>query len=325
MELIKVNPQIIDAETVDYVEVSSDQFLIANTKTINFGRLRNNCIIPVFAKDNESTISHAEFVEAIGETVNHLFQREKVLKPAIRVSHPIKGRIPEAMGKPANQLAESEKTLYYERMAFVIEIPSVYDEINGNKLSLSVGGVRAYNLENLYSRKTEERFKIFIGFKNWVCCNLCISTDGFSAEIKARTVHELIEQAFNLFSEHNAVQELQEMKELGDYALSESMFAQMIGRARMYHHLPPKIKSQIHPLELGDSQVNMVVKDYYKDDSFCRDSNGDIDLWKLYNLFTTANKSSYADTFLDRNVNVYSFSKKVLNSLKNRQEFWYIS
>ncbi|GEM_PF-6677704 len=30
------------------------------------------------------------------------------------------------------------------------------------------GGVRAYNLENLYSKGSLERFKIFIGFKNHV-------------------------------------------------------------------------------------------------------------------------------------------------------------
>jgi len=55
--------------------------------------------------------------------------------PAIRLSHPIKGRIPEARNKPANELLDHEKTLYYESMAFVLEIPEVTVEVNGNTLS----------------------------------------------------------------------------------------------------------------------------------------------------------------------------------------------
>ncbi|HYJ65236.1 MAG TPA: DUF3871 family protein, partial [Parafilimonas sp.] len=47
----------------------------------------------------------------------------------------------------------NERILYYERMAFIIEIPSVYDDVDGSRLSLCVGGVKAYNLDNLYNKK----------------------------------------------------------------------------------------------------------------------------------------------------------------------------
>lgn len=63
--------------------------------------------------------------------------------PQIRVSHIIKGRIPEATHKPANQLLDSDKTTYYEHMKFCIEIPTIYETIEGNKLTLTVGGVHA--------------------------------------------------------------------------------------------------------------------------------------------------------------------------------------
>ena len=36
-----------------------------------------------------------------------------------------------------------------------------------------------------------EKFKIFIGFKNMVCCNMCVSTDGFKSELKVMDVHGL--------------------------------------------------------------------------------------------------------------------------------------
>ena len=45
------------------------------------------------------------------------------MMPSIRVSHQIKGRVPSAIGKPVKELKENEKTIYYERMAFLIEIP----------------------------------------------------------------------------------------------------------------------------------------------------------------------------------------------------------
>lgn len=170
----------------------SDGFIQANTSSIGLNEITHQCIIPVFAKDNESTISHSQFIESVAEGVQQFYSNEEILLPAIRVSHAIKGRIPEAMGKPAHLLSDDEKTIYYERMAFMIEVPSIRDRVGNSDLSLVIGGVRAYNHENLYSKKSAERFKLFIGFKNLVCTNLCISTDGFRADVRARTLHLIL-------------------------------------------------------------------------------------------------------------------------------------
>jgi hypothetical protein len=113
--------------------------------------IKESHIIPVFIEDNEPVISHTDFIEAANNIVREIYMGEEVLQPAVRLSHPIKGRIPEARNKPAAQLEEHEKTLYYERMAFVIEVPSVFNDIDGNRLSLCIGGVKAYNLDNLYN------------------------------------------------------------------------------------------------------------------------------------------------------------------------------
>ena len=69
-----------------------------------------------------------------------------------------------------------------------------------DSLSLTVGAVRAYNQENLYSKKTIEKFKIFIGFKNQVCTNLCISTDGFLSELRVSSIEQLQQKMIELFS-----------------------------------------------------------------------------------------------------------------------------
>lgn len=49
------------------------------------------------------------------------------------------------MHKSAKDLLDHEKTKYYERMAFIIRIPSITTDIYGNTLSLMIDGVRAYN------------------------------------------------------------------------------------------------------------------------------------------------------------------------------------
>ncbi len=113
MELQKVNDSPIATVEPLVEEVSSDGFIVSNTKMISLEKLRKGSIIPVFAKDNESTISHPEFIEAVQSIVEQVFSDQRVLKPAVRVSHPIKGRVPEAMGKPANRLHDNEKTIYY--------------------------------------------------------------------------------------------------------------------------------------------------------------------------------------------------------------------
>ena len=151
--------ELLEAEEInqpfELEEVSSEHFITSNTEPILLNDLRNRCTIPVFSKDNESTISHTEFINTVAEIGNSFFAGERMLRPAIRVSHPIKGRTPEAMGKAVKDLIDEEKTIYYERMAFMIEFPNIAETINGNRLSLSIGGVRAYNHENLYSRKIE--------------------------------------------------------------------------------------------------------------------------------------------------------------------------
>ena len=92
----------------------------------------------------------------------------------------------------------------------------------------------------------------------------------------------------------------------------------------MYNHLPADVKKDIPPMLFGDTQMSAVVKDFYKDESFCRDADGDINLWKLYNLFTGANKSTYIDSFIDRSVNAFNFLEQVRYGLESKKECWYL-
>ncbi len=325
MELVNVQNSIVPDEA-KIVETSDNRFILANTQPISYSDLKHRCIIPSFSKDNESTISHSEFLDCVGQAADKFFASENILHPAIRISHPIKGRIPEAMGKPAELLREEEKTIYYERCAFVYEVPGITSMVCGNKLSLSIGGVRAYSHDNLYGKKTEEHFKVFIGFKNHVCINLCISTDGFLADLRVMSIQELFNRVFQLMTRFDAERQINHLKTLSEYALSEHQFAELVGKARLYQYLPQKTKKELDTVvPVSETQISTIAKDYYQNKSFCRTESGEIDMWRCYNLFTSAVKSSYVDTFLNRNVGSLLFINSLVHHLRNEKQSWFLS
>jgi len=328
MEYINNNNALELVQPIQVEEtVSTDKpFIEANTVETNLEEIKQSHIIPVFVKDNETLISHSEFIEATLSFTGDIFNGENILKPNVRVSHPIKGRIPEAKDKPANKLNEWEKTLYYERMAFIIELPSIQAVVDGNLLNLTIGGVKAYNTDNLYSRSvSDQHFKIFIGFQNKVCTNLCVWSDGFMSDVRVKTLDQLRISIKTLLESYNKNYHLNHLNRLSEFSITEHQFAQLIGRCRMYNHLPSFLKAEIPPILFGDNQMATVVKDFYRDDSFCRDLNGNINLWRLFNLFTGANKSSYIDSFLDRSVNAFSFVEQIRKGLENKTDCWYLN
>jgi hypothetical protein len=93
----------------------------------------------------------------------------------------------------------------------------------------------------------------------------------------------------------------------------------------MFHQLPYKEKLMVPQFPLSDTQVTQVVRNYYTDENFSRSGSGEMNLWKLMNLFTEANKSSYIDSFLDRSAQSTSFIKGLNNALSQRNNHWFLS
>ena len=135
-------------------------FIEANTKAVTLGHLQNDCITPVFSKDNEVTISHNQFIETMWECAQRMFRNCTVEEPEIRVSHIVKGRTPEAIHKAVKDLTDEDKTIYYERMMFCIEIPTVtelkqlgiehtHDEIEGAVVIRNYGEYRRFLFADL--------------------------------------------------------------------------------------------------------------------------------------------------------------------------------
>ena len=317
LKLVPVTPisNIRESILPSIPSANLNPFIEANTKSVSLSHLQKDCIIPVFSKDNEKTIAHFEFIDLVGNVASNIFTHHQISLPEIRISHQIKGRVPTAIHKSAKELLDHEKTIYYERMMFIIRVPSITKVINGNKLELMIGGVRAYNKENLYSKKSVEKFQVFIGFQNQLCCNLCINTDGYSSELRVSSVNELAGKVQELINNYSAEQHLRQMELLTEYSLTERQFAQLVGKARLYNYISRKEKLQIPQLLLNDGQISTIAKDYYQDERFCKNEDGNINLWNVYNLFTSANKSSYIDTFSDRNVNAFEFTNGLKNTL----------
>ena len=299
-------------------------FIEANTLEVDLNHLANDCITPVFAKDNELTINHAQFIETIQEAVQDFFKGETVDNADVRVSHIIKGRTPDALHKKANELLETDKTIYYERCAFSIDVPTIYQDVNGNRLNLSIVGVRAYNQMNLYSKKVPELFRLAIGFKNQVCCNMCIFSDGYKDDLRVSSTTDLYRAALELFNNFNIAKQLHLMQQLGKTSMTEHQFCQILGKMRLYQCLPTGVQKHLPRMLLTDTQINSVAKAYINDSNFGGES-GELNMWNFYNLLTGANKSSYIDSFLDRSLNASEIAMGINAALHGDETYkWFI-
>ena len=77
-ELVEINNAEVITELSSPTR-SDNRFMVANTQSIPYQLLKEKCTIPVFSKDNESTISHQEFIEVIGQAAHLAFPKSRSL------------------------------------------------------------------------------------------------------------------------------------------------------------------------------------------------------------------------------------------------------
>ena len=172
------------AEAIDSPDPDNHpNFIESNTNAITLEELSNN-LIPTWA-DNSLTISHTNFIKTVRNAAVQVFGN---LTPVeIRTSHPIQGRRPEAIHKKQNELTENDKTIYYQRMAFISHVVGLSREVNGQIVNLTIGGVRNYADDQLYRTATPQRFKVFVGWQVRVCSNMMLTCNGNSGVIQCLT------------------------------------------------------------------------------------------------------------------------------------------
>ena len=305
---------------------SSVSFLDANTNPVTLEELTTQCVVPTWA-NQELTIAHQDFISCVHDAASSFYAGEIVNAPDIRCSHIVRGRIPQALGKKASELLECEKTQFYQRLAFTFTIPTIYETINGQKLELCVGGVRNYSDLNLYrSTKGLEKFSCFIGWRVRICSNQVLTGEGVKFSMEVSNIGELYRNVLDLFNNFNPAKEIHLMQTLSNTSLSESQFAQIIGRCRCYQALPIGYQKSIPKLLITDSQINSVCRDFYHNEAFGMKDNA-ISLFDFHNLLTQSNKNSYVDTYLQRAVNATEISVGINNVLRGIDDKyqWFLS
>lgn len=300
-------------------------FLEANTDSISMEDLANKCVVPTWA-NQELTIAHQDFISCVHEAASDFYRGERLNKPDIRVSHIVRGRIPQALGKKASELLECEKTQFYQRLAFAFTIPTIIETVRGERLELCIGGVRNYSDLNLYrATKGIEKFSVFVGWRVRICSNQVLTGEGVKFNIEVTNTSELYRHVLEHFHSFNPAKEIHLLQSLSDTYLTETQFAQIVGRMRMYQALSPGRQKQIPRLLITDSQINSVCRDFYNSEHFGVKGNA-ISLFDFHNLLTESNKSSYIDTYLNRAVNATEVSvglNNVMQGLDNRYA-WFL-
>jgi hypothetical protein len=319
-----------DAEDAEIIEDkplkrSHVNFLEANTNVVEMDELRNKCVVPTWA-NQELTISHQDFINTVIDAAQTFYHGETFEEPDIRASHIVRGRVPSALGKMASELLECEKTQFYQRLAFTFTIPTIYETLNGQSLELCVGGVRNYNDLNLYrASKSVEKFSVFVGWRVNICSNQVLTGQGVKLSMEVMTIGELFRNVMDLFNNFNPAKDIHLLQALSSSYLTETQFAQIVGRMRLYQALPPYYSKQVPRLLITDSQINSVCRDFYNNKDFGMKDNA-ISMWDFHNLLTESNKSSYIDTYLQRGVNATEVSVGINNALHGDETYkWFIS
>ena len=303
---------------------TSVNFLEANTNAISFEELTEQCVVPTWA-NQELTISHQDFISNVHNAACNVFAGETVNNPDIRVSHIVRGRIPSALGKRSSELLECEKTQFYQRLAFAFTIPSLHECIDGQRLELCIGGVRNYSDLNLYrANRGMEKFTVFIGWRVNVCSNQVLTGEGVRLAIEVMSLHDLYKAVVDLFSSFNLDKDIQLLHTLTQTRLTETQFAQIVGRMRLYQALPSYLQRRVPKLLITDSQINNVCRDYYSNPNFgTKDST--ISMFDFHNLLTEANKSSYIDSYVQRGVNATEITVGICKALQGDSEYsWFL-
>lgn len=305
-----------DAPEAEAQENEHPNFIESNTEAISIDELISRCIVPTFS-DNTLTIAHQNAIAAVYKAAEEVFG--ELTPPECRVSHAINGRVASALHKPAKDLTDDEKTVFYQRIAFIAHVKALTRIVAGQTVELTIGMCRAYNEDKLYSRPSPEKFRLFVGWKVRVCSNLCLTCSGNSGLVECMTEADIYQKAYQLFSKFDPQKEetLELLENLNNTRISESQFCYIIGRMRLYQALPNEVQKTLPVLEIGDQAVNAAVRGFVTNPNFgLKEGETSITTWEMLQLFNEAIKQTYIDRWLDRNQNCTDFLLGIQKALQ---------
>ena len=301
-------------------------FIESNTQAITIEELATRCIVPTFS-DNTLTIAHQNAIASVYKAAEDVFG--ELTPPECRVSHAINGRVASALHKPAKDLRDDEKTLFYQRIAFVAHAKSFTRIVAGQPVELTIGMCRSYNEDKLYSRPSPEKFRLFCGWKVRVCSNLCLTCSGNSGLVECMTEADIYQKAYQLFSKFDPQKEdtLELLENLNTTRISESQFCYIIGRLRLYQALPNEVQKTLPVVDIGDQAVNHAVRGFVGNPNFGLKDGETITMFEFLQLLNEAIKQSYIDRWLDRNQSCTDFAigiQKAINGEDTDGYSWFL-
>lgn len=295
------NNQITEEGVQVAVVNERPSFIESNTQAVTYEDLKSD-YVPSFGGDSELTIPHANFIDVVRRSAETVFG--EVSDFDARVSHPVVARKQEALYKKQEDLKDEDTTRFFQRMCFIYKVKNLTRQINGQEVNLIIGGVRSYNEDKLYGKKSAEKFSIFCGWRVSVCSNMMVSCDGNSGVVECMTELDLMEKAMQLFTSFNPIKEdnLMQLKNLWNTKLNEAEFCNLVGRLRLYQALTPQERKELGlpVITFGDSVCNGAVRNYTSNPNFGRET-GELNCWNLMQLFNEAVKQCYIDVWLGRN------------------------
>lgn len=304
---------------------SHPNFIEGPSNEISLYDLSTKNIIPTFA-DNSLTISHQKYIETVRQAAMAYYGKDNVTPAECRVSHPIIGRIPSAQHKKASELRDDEKTIFYQRLAWIAHITTFSSTVNGQSVSLTIGGTHSYHEDKLYARQNPQHFKVFIGFRVRVCSNLMLTCNGVTDNLSCLTEADIFQRTLELFSHFDPTKEetLHSLASLHQTRIDQPAFCNILGRLRLYQALPATQQRILPKVLLGDSVINASVKQYITNPNFgMGEGDGSISAWQLMNLLNESVKSSYSDLFIERNVNATDFSMGIARAIQGQDQDGY--
>ena len=302
-------------ESEEEISQEHPNFIESNTQAITLEELATRCIVPTFS-DSSLTIAHQNAIAAVYKAAEDVFG--ELTPPECRVSHAINGRVASAIHKPTKDLLDEEKTIFYQRLAFVAHVKSMTRVVAGTEVHLCIGLCRCYNQDKLYSRKSPEKITIFAGWIVRVCSNCCLTCNGNSGTVEVLTEADIYQKAYQLFRRFEPEKEdtLKLIENLHNTRLSESQFCYLIGRLRLYQALPTEVQKTLPTIEIGDQAVNSAVRGFVSNPNFgLKEGESSISMFDMLQLFNEAIKQTYIDKWVDRNQNCTDFALGIQRAL----------
>ena len=154
--------------------------------------------------------------------------------------------------------------------------------------------------------------------------SLILTGNGVKLCFEVMSLRDLYKVAMDLFYSFIPAKDIHLMQTLSNTYLSETQFAQIVGRMRLYQALPNNVARGIPKLLITDSQINSVCRDYYHNETFGVKDNH-ISMFDFHNLLTQSNKSSYIDSYISRAVNATEVATGINNALHGDEKYsWFL-